>query len=338
MKKIIIPSAAFLAASAALFAQTLTITAPGYSAHELVTSSAGYSITALATDGAGRLFYFESDSNFSGTLPSQLWQVTFDNLNVGTPDLIHDFGANLSGSFLKYSAGQLFLGENTTNGLYAIDPVNETVDPLGTVPGNFDADFSDGALFVSNFSAGTNKITRFTLGSDGGGGLALSTGTMVLDAGAQSSGPLQFTGMGDLIYGSSAGGLAGGLYYYLKSEVAGGGLTLDTGHKVATTNANSYLADAGGASVWRDSYSSNELRIIDTTTANVTVVGTVTGADGLGDLDAAGGTLVVAVTDYGNFPSPTRIYAVAPEPSSALLLTLGLAALTQRRRRREIEA
>lgn len=332
MKKLFILGATLVAANAALLAQTFTVTAPGYTARPLVTSTPGYSISAVATDGAGRLFYFENDSNFLGSLPSKLWQLTFDQFTVGTPSLIHNFGANLAGSFLKYSAGQLYLGENTSFGLYAIDPLTSAVNALGTIPGAYDADFSGVGLYVSNASGGSQKISRFTIVSIGGGAPTLSLGTVVLNAGAQSSGPLQFTSAGDLIYGSSAGGI----YRYTAAELAGGGLTLDAGHLVVPSDANSYLADAGGTSVWRDSYLTNELRLIDTATANSTVIGTAGGIfPGLGDLDSEGDTLVFAVTDYGSFPSvPTTVYAVTPEPSTALLLTLGLASFAARRQRR----
>ncbi len=331
MKKNIITSAAFLAASSALFAQSLTITHPGYTSPAFFTASTGYSVTGLTSDGLGNVFYLESDFAFSGTLSAKLWSRPFSGGGFGAPTLLHDFGANLNGNFLTFHSGLIYGGENTTGSLFALAPDGTGFDPLGTVSGHYDGAFSGAALYLSH-AAGGNKVSRFTLGTDGAGGQQLSAGTIVLTAGAQASGPLEFGDAGELLYGSSSNGV----YRYASAEVGAGGLTLDAAHRVVANGINSYLANAGGAQLWQDSYDSEDLHLIDTTAGTFQTIGTAGTFQSLGSLEFAGGTGFVVVSDYGT--NGSRVFAVtaAPEPSAALLLlTSGLAALTLRRRHRQ---
>ena len=330
MKKTIITTAAFLAASSALFAQSLTITNPGFASPAFFTASAGYSVTGLTSDGLGSVFYLESDFNFGGTLSAKLWSRPFTGGGFGAPTLLHDFGANLNGNFLTFHNGLIYGGENTTGSLFALAPNGTGFDPLGTVSGHYDGAFSGAALYLSH-AAGGNKVSRFTLGTDGAGGLQLSAGTIVLTAGAQSSGPLEFGDAGELLYGSSFDGV----YRYASAEVGAGGLTLDAPHRVTANGINSYLANAGGTQLWQDSYDSEDLHLIDTTGGTVQTIGTAGTFESLGSLEFAGGTGFVVVSDYGT--NASRVFAVTPtpEPSAALLLASGLAALTLRRQRRQ---
>ena len=87
MKKTIITTAAFLAAAPALFAQSLTITNPGFTSPAFFTASAGYSVTGLTSDGLGSVFYLESDFNFGGTLSAKLWSRPFTGSGFGASPL-----------------------------------------------------------------------------------------------------------------------------------------------------------------------------------------------------------------------------------------------------------
>ena len=52
--------------------------------------------------------------------------------------------------------------------------------------------------------------------------------------------------------------------------------------------------------------------------------------NGLGNLDYAGGALYATVTNFG--ANQSAVFAVVPEPSSAVLLALGALAFARRRR------
>ena len=60
MKKLILIGAAIVALHASLDAQTLNITAPGFSGTKLFDSTAGFTITGLAADASGDVYYLKS--------------------------------------------------------------------------------------------------------------------------------------------------------------------------------------------------------------------------------------------------------------------------------------
>src|SRR3954470_572990 len=65
MKKLIHLGAALAALCASLDAQSLTVTAPGYSGVKLFDSTPGHTITGLAADTNGDVYYLETDGSFS---------------------------------------------------------------------------------------------------------------------------------------------------------------------------------------------------------------------------------------------------------------------------------
>ena len=252
-------------------AQSLTITAPGYSGYDLFAASPGYVVAGVATDG-NRIWYVESDAAFGGNLPTKLWSRSFNGVSAGPATLVHDFQAPLFGSFLTLQSGTLYFGENSLGGIYAINPTSFAVDPLGTVPGNYDAVlFGGGGLLISHYSGTGNRLSRFTLEPDGGTGFMLSAPDLILDTGTEFSGPLE-QGSSVMLYGSASSGL----YRYFLTEVAAsigpGQLPFDSAHRLLNNGANSYLAAAGGNFVWRDSFDSDELQRIDVGTGATSVV------------------------------------------------------------------
>ena len=310
-------------------AQSLTITAPGYSGYDLFGASPGYVVGGVATDG-NRIWYIENDAVFGGNLPTKLWSRSFDGISAGPATLAHDFQTSLAGSFLTLQGGTLYFGENSQGGIYAINPTTFAVDPLGTVAGNYDATlFGGSALLISHYSGTGNKISRFTLEPDGGSGFALSAPDVILDTGTEFSGPLEPVSS-VMVYGSASTGL----YRYFLTEIAGAigptQLSLDANHRLFNNGANSYLAPAGGNFVWRDSFASNELQRIDSTSGSVSVIGTSDAT--LGNLDAAGSTLIVVATQYGA-TTTSHVFAVVPEPCTTGTALVALAILALRRRR-----
>ena len=113
-------------------AQSLTITAPGYSGYDLFAASPGYVVAGVATDG-NRIWYVESDAAFGGNLPTKLWSRSFNGVSAGPATLVHDFQAPLFGSFLTLQSGTLYFGENSLGGIYAINPTSFAV-PGPTAP------------------------------------------------------------------------------------------------------------------------------------------------------------------------------------------------------------
>jgi len=309
-------------------AQSLTITAPGYSGYDLFAASPGYVVAGVATDGS-HTWYVESDAAFGGNLPTKLWSRTFNGVSTGPATLVHDFQAPLFGSFLTLQSSTLYFGENSLGGIYAINPTTFTVDPLGTVTGNYDAVSFGGGLLISHYAGTGNRVSRFTLEPDGGTGLALSAPDLILDAGTEFSGPLELASS-SLIYGSASSGL----YRYFLTEVAAAigpaQLSLDASHRFLNNGANSYLGPTSGSFVWRDSFDSNELQRIDIGTGAVSAIGTTNAT--LGNLDAVGTTLVAVATEYGA-TTTSHVFAVVPEPSTLSLgwACIGLLALQRRR-------
>ena len=334
MKKLLITSAAFFAASTALFAQSLTVSAPGYSGAKLFDASPGFTIGGLAASPAGDLFYIESDSAF--TAPSQLYRrMAGDGYATATP--LFSFGASIFGSFVRWESGTVFFGENSTGVIRALLP-NLTIDLLGTVGGNYDAAFSGGVLHLSHNAGGftpLNKVSRFNLLPDGGGGLMLDAADLIVDTPSDYSGALVFDAGGNLFYGGSGDYGQPHLHRFSAAEVAaaaGAGLaqTLDLPHQYLANGANAYLAYDGAGKIWQSNFGT--LSRIGTALPGSVAIGSSPDF-GIGHLDVADGTLFVAVTNSAYTQS--SVYAVVPEPGTAGLLALGFAALTGRVRRED---
>ena len=333
MKKLLITSAAFFATSTALFAQSLTVSASGYSGAKLFDASPGFTIGGLAASPAGDLFYIESDSAF--TAPSQLYRrMAGDGYATATP--LFSFGASIFGSFVRWESGTVFFGENSTGVIRALNP-NQTIDLLGTVAGNYDAAFSGGVLHLSHNAGGftrLNKVSRFNLLPDGGGGLMLDAADLIVDTPSDYSGPLVFDAGGNLFYGGSGDYGQPHLHRFSAAEVAaaagaGPAQTL-VAHQYLANGANAYLAYDGAGKIWHSNFGT--LSRIDTTVPGSVAIGSSPDF-GIGHLDVADGTLFVAVTNSAYTQS--SVYAVVPEPGTAGLLALGFAALTRRVRRKD---
>ena len=331
MKKLLLTTAACTAAASALFAQSLSINAPGYSGGKLFDASPGFTITGLAAAPGGDVFYIETDSAFNAT--SKLYRRSAgDGYAVATT--LFDFGSSVFGSFVRWDSGRVFFGESSTGAVRLMRP-DLSIDALGSVAGNYDAALAGGSLFLSHNAGGfspQNKVSRYDLVPDGGGGLALGAADTIVDTPDDYSGPIVFSPAGDLFYGGSGFFARPNLYRFTAAEVAaatgaGPTLGLDAPHQFFANGTNAYLALADIGTLWHTDFGT--LDRID--------LGAVTSAPiasspdfGIGQLDVADGTLFAAVTNSSFDHS--AVFWVVPEPSSALLLVLGLAALTPRRR------
>lgn len=329
MKKRLLASAAFTAASSALFAQSLSITDPGYAGFKLFDATPGFTITGMGGAPGGEIFYIETDSAFSA--PSKLYSRSpGDAYTVATPRF--DFGTFVFGSFVVWESGQVFFGESTTGAIRALK-ADLSIDPLGNVAANYDVAFAGGALFISHNpggSAAQNKVSRFDLVPDGGGGLMLGAADLTIDTPDDYSGPLEFDAAGNLFYGGSGSFAHPDLHRFGAAEVAaaaGAGPTqaLDAAHLHLANGVNAYLASDGTDGLWQTNFGT--LNLIGATTPTTAVIATTTGS--IGHLDRVGSELFVAVTNSGF--NRSSVYAVVPEPAAGLLLLLGLSAFARRR-------
>ena len=329
MKKLLITTAVFTAASTALFAQSLSITASGYSGGKLFDATPGYLIEGLAAAPGGEVFYIERDS--ARVAPSKLYRRSAGDGYAPTLPLFV-FNSAVYGSFVRWDGGRVFFGESSTGAVRMLNP-DLSIDALGSVAGNYDAVISGGTIFLSHNAGGfspQNKVSRFDLLPHGGGGLILGAAATVVDTPDDYSGPIVFIPGGDLFYGGSGIYARTNLFRFAADEVAaalGAGPTLALdGHQFLADGTNAYLALAGATALWHTDFGT--LNLIDIGTATSAPVGSSTGS--IGQLDVDGPVLYASVTN-GSF-NHSAVFWVVPEPSSALLLMFGLAALTPRRR------
>ena len=326
MKKLlIITSAAFLAASTALIAQTLTVSAPGYAGVKLFDSTAGFTITGMGADASGTVYYLETDSAFStGT---RLYKRSPADA-YASATLLFDYGAARYGSFVVAHGGTIYFGENSTHTIRSINPNGTGAALIGTVTGNYDLAFSGNSAFVSanadlTFFNPQNKVVSLDLGTG-------ATAT-ILDATPDYSGPLEFDSAGGLLYGV-ANGLIGGIYRYTAADMAGAPLTLNPPtNRLFANGGNQYLAFSGNSTLWQGDFAT--LRTIDTATLAVQTIATT--SETLGLLDYENAALYASVTDFGT--SRSAVFAVTPEPSSMLLFVSGLLVLARRRREQAVK-
>ncbi|MEO8350402.1 MAG: hypothetical protein ABI680_01645 [Chthoniobacteraceae bacterium] len=341
MKNMLLPAAAALATCflAPSSAQTITITAPDYSATPLFSTARGFSITGLAADENGDVYYLQSDGSFATS--TVLYKRTAASGYAEPAGPLFDLGSAVFGSFVKIGGGRIVLGENSTNQLFALNLDGSGADLLGTVAGNYDAAFTmSESLLVSHngaaFPSAANVVSNFTLLPDGGGGQELSAEDIVLDTVSDYSGSIALDADGSLYYGATAFNGIADLYRYSASEVASAtgpvALTLDGSHRVLANGVNGYLAINGTAQLWHTDFSS--LNVIDTGTATATQVATSDRASfSISHLDTTNGMLVTNVTDFSDFSNPrSSVYAVVPEPATgALHLVAGLSFACRRR-------
>src|SRR5688572_16890974 len=298
--------AGFLVASGTpLGAQILTTTNLAYAAAPLFASSPDYVISGITSDRAGAIFYLESDGSFPPAEPSRLWRRTVSGGTAGPPQLLHDFGAPLSGNFLTYAGGTIYGGEFSAGSLFAIDRSGANYDPLGTVASNYDGKLFNGSLYVSHALGGSNRITKFDLLPDPTNGRMLSPGERILETGGEFSGPLDFTSAGSLLYASAVRGL----YGYSAAEVtaAAGGpmdLMLDPAHLILPDVNFGYLVSIPGNQGWGTSFSA--LHLVDVAAGASSEIATSNAT--IGHLEISAETLYVNVTDFA--AERSVIYAV----------------------------
>ena len=335
MKKPFVITAAFFAVASALVAQTLNVTAPGYSAVRLFNSTPGFTISGMGADSAGTIYYLESDSTFPGPASTKLYKRTAASGYAPTP-AIFDYGSAVFGSFVTVQSGKVYFGESSANTIRSVNLDGSSPALIGTVIGNFDLAFSGGNAFVSAnpdvvfpYSNPRNKILK----------LDLATGATqaVLDATPDFSASLEFDASGNLIYGVAKSTI-GGIYRYSAASVASAiatstplVLTPPTS-RVLANGGNQYLAYASDSSLWQDdSNAQGTLRNYNLGTSGVVNVGTTASAsEYLGHLDYQGSTLYANVTNFGT--NRSAIFGVVPEPSSAVLLAVGVLIFARRRK------
>jgi hypothetical protein len=320
-------TAALLACPFALHAQSLNITAPGYSGVKLFEATAGHTITGLGAAPGGDIFYIESDSAFTSN--ARLYRRSPGD-GYATSTTLFDFGAPIFGSFVVFNGGKIFFGESSTGQIRSINPDGTGIDLLGTVAGNYDLAFAGSSLYLSHNPGGfspLNKVTKFTLvGSPGD--YSLDAGTLIIDTPMDYSGPVELASGGALFYGGSGPFGQPHLYRYAAAEIDGTGpvLSLDGPHLHLANGTNAYLAFDGSDALWHTNFGT--LNLIGVTTPTSTAIGSTT--DSIGQLDFTGGTLYVNVTK-ASFDG-SAVYAVVPEPSCALLALAGLILSSRRRR------
>jgi hypothetical protein len=321
MKKLPVIITAFAVFTSVLRAQTLNVTAPGYSGAKLFDATPGYWITSMGADASGAVYYAETDSAF--TASTKVYKRTSADGYTSAATL-YNYGFAAFGSFITIQSGKVYFGDGTTIRSMNLDGSSPAL--IGSVTGSYDLAFSGGSAFVS-----ANPDTTFANPQNRVLALNLSTGATqeVLNATPDYSGPIEFDASGNLIYGVAKSAI-GGIYQYTAAQVATGlttpiVLTPPTGRVIAN-GGNQYLAYAGGTTVWQDDFST--LRSYDLGTATGTTVASST--DTLGNLDFAGGVLYAGVTNFTT--NNSAVFAVVPEPSSAFLLAFGMLVLARRRK------
>lgn len=320
----------FLAACVCAHAQSFSVTAPGYTGTKLFDSTAGYTITGMASDAAGNLYYLETDTTgFSGH--TKLYKRS--GLGYATITELYNFQDFVDGSFVAFTNGKVYFGENSTGTIYSINPSGGIVDTVGTVSSHYDVTVFNNQLFVSHSVGSANLISSFALVGDGGGsgGEMLGTEQIILTANNDTFGVFAYAG-DQLFYGASGYDTTKGLYRFFSSEVTAGGLTLDESHKwgATTTMDVGGLAFGSGNDVWKTGNFSPELKLFSFFNEGVSTIGSATGGDFLRQIDFSANSLFVNVT-AGTFRSAIFTVTV-PEPSSALAFLAGGLVLTRRRR------
>lgn len=313
-----------------LHAQTLNVTSPQHASVKLFDSTPLFTITGLGVSPAGDVYYIESHSSFASDA-RLLKRSPLDGYANATP--LYDFGAPVFGSFVAINGGKVYFGESSTGAIFSINPDGTGIDPLGTIPNNYDLAFAGGSLYLShNPSANPQgKVSKFELVADGTGGLMLSAADLIIDTPNDYSGPVEFGPNGSFFYGGSGSFAMPNLFRFSAADItaaneAGPTLTLDNPHLFLANGTNAFLAFDGTDKLWHTNFGS--LDVIDTDTAISAPIATSTSS--IGQLDYVDDTLYANVSDFGTKSS--SVFAVVPEPSCALLALVGLTTLIRRRR------
>ena len=331
MKKLLLICSHCLVTAGALFGQSLNITAAGYASSKLFDSTPGFTITGLGADAGGNVFYLETDAAFPAVASTTLYKRSFsESYARATP--LFNYGSPLFGAFVVVQNGQVYFGESSTGSIRSINPDGSGLVTLGSVTGAYDLAFSAGNAFVSanpetDFAKPPrNKVYRFDLGT----GVA----DAILDTGGDYSGPIDFDGAGDLLYGGSGVVSVRDLHAFSPAEVASAfGPTelalAPPSHRLIANGKNVYLAFAGGTSLWKDDFQT--LTRHDLSDLRSETVGTT--PNSLGNLDFAADGLFTSVTDFSTGRSSVFEVASIPEPSPHLLVTGAVTFLTLAQRR-----
>ncbi len=321
MKTTTILTAAFaVLATAVATAQTLSISAPGYTASKLFETALGETIGGVDFSDSGAVYYLVR--TFGGTTKLQVRTPADGYASAAT---LHDFGSAVYGSFVTLNAGRIYYGENSAGSIRVHDIALSSDSLLATVANNYDLAIAPGGIGYLSENPGYAGNSASTLNLSSG---ANSVRLTSLDY----SGPVGADDQGRLYYGGTAFGIGGGIYRYTAAEVAAGGLTLDISHRwVSNSNGNAYLAFDDADKMWQTDFSG--LGFFNTGTAAFTSIGST--LDTLGNLAADSTQLLAGVTAYGASSSldKSAVFRVVPEPASALLALGGLAGLIVRRRR-----
>ena len=114
----------------------------------------------------------------------------------------------------------------------------------------------------------------------------------------------------------------------VSAEIAMGGLLLDAGHNYIENPGNAYFAYGSDGAL----YSTNFTSIIrNTLGAGPSSEAWATSSQFIGNLAEESGTVYATVTDYGT--NRSSVFAVVPEPATAVCMLLGAGMLFLRRRR-----
>jgi hypothetical protein len=351
MKKILAALAVFLAAGAFAHGQLLT-PQPGYTTQTLfsVPYSAG---SGFGFDSSGNIFFMGADAEAQGA--SEQDQVIEETASSGytSSQVLVQYASPTFGSFVTVQSGTVYYGDGIYGGpgnvnATSVSPVNPPVapNPIASMPGNYDLDFSGTTAYVSaNILGGDNEVYA----------LNVTTGqySAILDTGSDYSGPLAFTSSGDLVYGGAgavydSGTYEGGIPNIYVFSAASVQESSTSGIPLQISDAELVIDDSGNAGfamgpnnelyqVYAPINGAATVSGIDLETGSSTLIATLGNTDAyyFDGINYYDGSITVATTDGGSFTDFIQITPV-PEPGVASLGigSLAIAAILCRRRSR----
>lgn len=329
-------AAALLASASLLPAQSLN-NPNGTPYAPLFSAPAGHAIGGLDLDAAGNIYYLESDYDAAdGNSGTRLIQRAVD----GTTTTLFTFAAgatvydNPFGSFVRVRGTTIYWGENYPGTLWSATLTGSTIQNavnLGTIAGNYDLAFSSTseAYLSAGPDFGQNHVYRLTFGA---GAITPTSNVVSKVFDNNYSGPITFDAAGNLLYGAPVvNGVGGGLFRFGVSELSGTTEQTLAGHLLINNGTNGYLLTGPNGLIFQDA--GDTLRQYDLNHGNQETPLAV--SDGfIGNLAYHDGDIFAIVSTGFGASTHASIYAVAPEPATAVFFALGLAACFQRRFRR----